>query len=139
MTIVIINGPNLNLLGKRQPHIYGSERFEDYLHQLEVTYPYIDFIYRQHNLEGEIINTLHEFGFSTNGIILNPGGFTHTSVAIADAIRSIYCPVVEVHISMLFGREPYRQKSLSASACKGFICGFGLESYRLAVESLIQK
>ncbi|HQN98539.1 MAG TPA: type II 3-dehydroquinate dehydratase, partial [Bacteroidales bacterium] len=101
MTIVIINGPNLNLLGKRQPHIYGSERFEDYLHQLEVTYPYIDFIYRQHNLEGEIINTLHEFGFSANGIILNPGGFTHTSVAIADAIRSIYCPVVEVHISML--------------------------------------
>lgn len=139
MKILIINGPNLNLLGIRQPGIYGKERFEDYLVQLSGLYPEVEIVYRQHNSEGEIIDTLHEYGFSADGIIFNPGGFTHTSVAIADAIRSITTPVVEVHISLIFGREPYRQKSLTAPACRGFISGFGLDSYRLALESFLLK
>ncbi len=139
MKILILNGPNLNLLGIRQPGIYGSERFEDYLTQLKGFYPEIEFIFRQYNGEGEIIDALHEFGFSVDGIVFNPGGYTHTSVAIADAIRSIHTPVVEVHISLIFGREPYRQKSLTAAACMGFISGFGLDSYRLAIESFLLR
>ncbi|MDK2910403.1 MAG: 3-dehydroquinate dehydratase [Bacteroidales bacterium] len=139
MKILILNGPNLNLLGIRQPGIYGNERFEDYLVQLRGYFPEIELIYRQSNSEGDIIDILHEFGFSVDGIIFNPGGYTHTSVAIADAIRSIHSPVVEVHISLIFGREPYRQKSITAPACMGFISGFGLDSYRLAVESFLLK
>ncbi len=139
MEILILNGPNLNLLGIRQPGIYGNERFEDYLTQLKELYPDVYFIYRQHNSEGELIHALHEYGFSVDGIVFNPGGYTHTSVSIADAIRSIRAPVVEVHISLIFSREPYRQKSLTAAACKGFISGFGLDSYRLAIESFMPK
>lgn len=137
MTILILNGPNLNLLGIREPEVYGQEGFDVVLGRLQQRYPGITFVYHQSNNEGKIIDLLHQYGFTADGIVLNPGGYTHTSVAIADAIRAIATPVVEVHISNLYAREVYRQKSLSAAACKGVITGFGPDGYRLAVEALI--
>ena len=139
MKITIINGPNLNLLGKREPSVYGSISFDQYLEELRGLFPEIDFEYFQSNVEGEIINKLHEAGFSADGIILNAGGYTHTSVAIADAVKAITSPVVEVHISNVFAREDFRHKSLIAPNAKGSIIGFGLNSYRLAVESFLIK
>jgi 3-dehydroquinate dehydratase-2 len=137
MRIIIINGPNLNLLGKREPEVYGSKSFEDYFSGLQKKYGDITLEYFQSNVEGEIINKLHESGFSSDGIILNAGGYTHTSVAIADAVAAIKTPVVEVHISNIHAREEYRHTSLLAKNCKGIITGFGLDSYRLAIESFL--
>jgi 3-dehydroquinate dehydratase II len=139
MKISIINGPNLNLLGKREPDKYGSEAFKDYLDSLRKLYPKVEFDYFQSNVEGEIINELHNKGFSFDGIILNAGGYTHTSVAIADAIASVTTPVVEVHITNIAAREEFRHTSLIAGSCAGSVTGFGLDSYRLAVEAIIGK
>ncbi|MBP9187032.1 MAG: type II 3-dehydroquinate dehydratase [Bacteroidia bacterium] len=133
MNIIIINGPNLNLLGKREPEVYGNLSFEVFFNQLVESFPQIKLSYYQSNLEGELINKLHEVGFSYDGIIINAGGYTHTSVAIADAIAAITTPVVEVHISNIFAREEYRHISLLGKYCKGSISGFGLKSYQLAV------
>jgi len=135
MKIIIINGPNLNLLGKREKEIYGNQSFEKYLKILFAEFPDYSIEYFQSNIEGEIINKLHETGFIYNGIILNAGGYTHTSVAIADAVKAITSPVVEVHISNIFAREAYRHLSLIAPNCKGSIIGFGLDSYRIALLS----
>ncbi|UOB18026.1 type II 3-dehydroquinate dehydratase [Abyssalbus ytuae] len=135
MKIVIINGPNLNLLGKREPEIYGSQTFEDYLTILKDKYPKIEILYYQSNVEGEIINKLHEVGFEYDGIILNAGAYTHTSIAIGDAIKGIKTPVVEVHISNTFGREDYRHQSFISPHAKGVILGFGVKSYELALLS----
>jgi 3-dehydroquinate dehydratase II len=135
--IIIINGPNLNLLGTRENEIYGEMSFEDYLSELRKKYDNIQIDYYQSNIEGEIINKLHETGFTFDGIILNAGGYTHTSVAIADAIAAVKTSVVEVHISNIFAREEYRHKSLLSAKCRGIISGFGLDSYRLAVENII--
>ncbi len=137
MEISIINGPNLNLLGKREKPIYGETSFGDYLEKLNVEFPNVGFTYFQSNVEGAIINKLHEIGFSGDGIILNAGGYTHTSVAIADAVRSIETPVVEVHVSNIFAREGFRHISLVAPAASGSIIGFGLDSYRLAILSFL--
>ncbi len=138
MKIQIINGPNLNLLGLREPGIYGSLSFEEYLKQLQDMYSIVDIDYYQSNVEGELINKLHEVGFTYDGIIINAGGYTHTSVAIADAIAAIKTPVVEVHISNIYAREEYRHTSLTGKNCKGVLTGFGMDGYRLAVESLLQ-
>jgi len=138
MQVVVINGPNLNLLGRREPEKYGHSSFEDYLSSLKLRYPEIQFSYFQSNLEGEIINEIHKSGFVTDGIILNAGGYTHTSVAITDAIAAIPAPVIEVHITNIFAREEFRHISLIGRNCKGSISGFGLDSYRLAVEALIE-
>ena len=135
MKILIINGPNLNLVGMREPDIYGSQDFTTFLKKLRKNYPDIHIDFVQTNVEGEIIDALHKAGFIYDGIILNAGGYTHTSVAIADAIRAITTSVVEVHISNIFARESFRHTSLIAPVAKGSIIGFGLESYRLAVES----
>ena len=135
MKICIINGPNLNLLGKREPGVYGSESFESYFDTLCKLYKDVELAYYQSNVEGEIINKLHEIGFSIDGIILNAGGYTHTSVAIGDAIKAISTPVVEVHISNIHAREEFRQVSMISAGMKGVISGFGMDSYRLAVES----
>ena len=134
MKIVIINGPNLNLLGIREPEKYGITRFEDYLEALKSQYPDCVIEYFQSNVEGEIINKLHEVGFSVDGIVLNAGGYTHTSVAIADAVAAIEVPVVEVHITNIYAREEERRVSLLSRACVGVISGFGLRSYDLAME-----
>ena len=139
MKIQIINGPNLNLLGKREPDVYGSCSFEQYLEKLKNRYPDIEFAYYQSNVEGEIINKIHETGFSFDGIILNAGAYTHTSVAIHDAIKAVTAPVVEVHISNVQAREEFRHRSLIAGACKGVIAGFGLDSYWLAVEAIVSS
>lgn len=138
MQIEIINGPNLNLLGKREPEKYGHSSFEDYLQVLKGRYPDVDFVYYQSNVEGEIINELHRSGFEAAGIILNAGGYTHTSVAIADAIAAVKAPVVEVHITNVMAREEFRHASFIARSCRGSIAGFGLDSYRLATEALIE-
>ncbi len=137
MKIIIINGPNLNLLGKREPGVYGNKSFEEYFSTLKEKFPVIEIDYFQSNVEGEIINKLHEVGFNSDGIILNAGGYTHTSVAIADAIAAIKTPVIEVHISNVYSREEYRHVSLMAKNCKGIIAGFGMDSYRLALESFL--
>jgi len=137
MKIQIINGPNINLLGKREPGIYGSQSFEDYLDQLKKRYPEVDIAYYQSNCEGNLIDKLHEVGFDYDGIILNAGAYTHTSIALQDAIRAIKTPVVEVHISNVHAREEFRHKSMISCACKGVILGFGLDSYRLALEALL--
>ncbi len=137
MDIWIINGPNLNLLGKREKNIYGEQSFETYLETLRARYPQHTIHYYQSNIEGELINKIHQYGFSPVGIILNAGAYTHTSIALSDAIRSIQAPVIEVHISNIHARESYRQISMIAAACQGSIIGFGLDSYRLAVEALI--
>jgi 3-dehydroquinate dehydratase-2 len=137
MNIHIINGPNLNLLGIREKSVYGEQSFDAYLADLQNKYSILEITYFQSNVEGEIINKLHEIGFSADGIILNAGGYTHTSVAIADAIAAIQTPVVEVHISNVYAREEYRHVSLMAKNCRGVIAGFGLDSYRLALESFL--
>ena len=139
MKISIINGPNLNLLGRREPDKYGTISFEDYLTSLKSLYRDIDFDYFQSNVEGELIDEIQKRGFSSDGIILNAGGYTHTSVAIADAIASVKAPVVEVHITNIAAREDFRHLSLIARNCTGSVSGFGLDSYRLAVEALLKK
>lgn len=137
MRIQIINGPNINLLGKREPGIYGAESFESYLEKLRTAYPDLEIDYYQSNIEGEMIDKIHEVGFEYAGIILNAGAYTHTSIALQDAIRAVTAPVVEVHISNVHKREEFRHKSMISCACLGVICGFGLDSYRLAVEALL--
>tara|TARA_B100000886_G_C20346178_1_gene458805 strand:- start:422 stop:838 length:417 start_codon:yes stop_codon:yes gene_type:complete len=137
MKITIINGPNLNLLGTREPLVYGSQTFEDYFNTLEEKYPDVDFDYFQSNIEGELINKLHEVGFSSDAILLNAGGYTHTSVGIGDAIKGIDSPVIEIHISNTFAREDFRHTSYITPVAKGLIIGFGLDSYLLAVESVL--
>ncbi|MFW5759185.1 MAG: type II 3-dehydroquinate dehydratase [Bacteroidota bacterium] len=139
MKISIINGPNLNLLGTRETSVYGNAFFEDYYEKLKKRYPEITFDYFQSNVEGELINRLHEKGFVSDAIILNAGAYTHTSVAIGDAVLAINAPVVEVHLSNVFAREDFRHSSFIAPACAGSISGFGLSSYRLAVESILDK
>jgi len=135
--IQIIDGPNLNLLGEREPSIYGNKSFNGFFEELKKQYPDVKLEYFQSNSEGEIIDKLQEIGFSADGIILNAGAYTHTSIAIADAIRSIQSPVIEVHISNVFQRESFRHHSFLSEVCKGCIIGFGLNSYRLAVEALL--
>lgn len=136
--ILIMNGPNLNLLGKRETEIYGVHNFKDYLEQLRERYPKVRIDYFQSNMEGALIDKLHEAGFGKcDGIILNAGAYTHTSIAIHDAIKAINAPVVEVHISNVFNREEYRHKSMISPACRGIVTGFGLDSYRVALEGLL--
>jgi len=137
MRIQIINGPNINLLGKREPSIYGSVTFEEYLAELRKKYPDVELGYFQSNVEGEIIDIIQQTGFDVDGIILNAGAYTHTSIALQDAIRSVTSPVI--HISNVHAREQFRHVSMIACACKGVICGFGLNSYRLALEALLDK
>ena len=138
MKIQIINGPNLNLLGQREPGIYGSESFDNFLEQLRQRYPAVQIDYYQSNIEGGLIDKMQQAGFyeGYDGIVLNAGAYTHTSVALHDCIRSLRCPVIEVHISNVHQREEFRHHSFISSACRGVICGFGLDSYRLAVEAL---
>ena len=135
--IIIINGPNLNLLGKRQPEIYGNTTFEDFFKELKSSFESIQLEYYQSNVEGDLVNKLQEVGFSYSGIVFNAGGYTHTSVAIADAVASLDSPTIEVHISNVYAREEFRHQSLMAANCKGVIAGFGLNSYKLAVEALL--
>ena len=139
MKLQIINGPNLNLLGQREPDVYGRRTFEDYLDELRRAYPDVTIDYFQSNCEGALIDKIHEAGFQCDGILLNAGAYTHTSIALHDAIKAVTAPVVEVHISNVHSREPYRRQSMIAPACLGVVCGFGLDSYRLAVEALTKK
>lgn len=139
MKIKIINGPNMNLLGRREPEKYGSSSFEDFLDLLKKDYPQIQIDYFQSNIEGELIDHIHAAGFSYTGIILNAGGYTHTSVSIADAIAAVSTPVIEVHITNIAAREEFRHTSLCGRSCIGSIIGFGLDSYRLAIEAIILK
>ena len=136
--IIIINGPNLNLLGKREPETYGNITFDSYLKELVAEFPSMELNSFQSNVEGEIINKIQETGFSFDGIVLNAGGYTHTSVAIADAVASVETPVIEVHISNVYAREEYRHQSLMAKNCKGVIAGFGLDSYKMAIRSFLK-
>lgn len=133
MNIQIINGPNLNLLGKREPEIYGSESFEDYFEHLKKRFPQVQLYYFQSNVEGEIINKIHEVGFEFDAILLNAGGYTHTSVAISDAIAGVTTPTLEVHISNIYKREEFRHKSIISKSCVGMISGLGLKGYELGV------
>jgi 3-dehydroquinate dehydratase-2 len=135
--ILIMNGPNLNLLGVREPEIYGENSFENYLPRLQKLFPDVSLEYYQSNIEGELIDKLQEVGFSYDGIVLNAGAYTHTSVALLDCIRSLRSPVVEVHISNVHQREEFRHHSMISAGCKGVICGFGLDSYRLAIEGVL--
>lgn len=137
MKLLIINGPNLNLLGKRETDVYGTETFESYFEKLKVQFPTIDLSYYQSNIEGELISKIQEVGFSYSGIILNAGAYTHTSIGIADAIKAISTPVVEVHISNTFSRETFRHQSFISPHAKGVIIGFGLTSYQLAIQSFL--
>ena len=137
LKIAIINGPNLNLLGKREVEIYGTQTFEDYYKTIQSKYPNVELSYFQSNVEGELINKLHELGFNYDGIIINAGAYTHTSIAIADAIAGIKTAVVEVHISNVFAREDYRHVSYLGKHCKGSISGFGLKGYEMALESFL--
>ena len=139
MKIQIINGPNLNLLGKREPETYGKQSFEEYFEKLKSRFPDTELHYYQSNVEGELINKLHEVGFSFDGIILNAGAYTHTSVAIHDAIAGIKTPVIEVHISNVYAREEFRHKSLITSKCIGLITGFGMDGYAMAIQHLVGK
>lgn len=136
MKIIIINGPNLNLLGTREPGIYGNRNMDDCLNDLRKAFPDIDIEYFQSNHEGELIDKMQEVGFAYDGIVLNAGAYTHTSVALLDCIRSLKTPVVEVHISNVHAREEFRNHSMISAGCKGVIAGFGLDSYRLAIEAL---
>ncbi|WP_397362917.1 type II 3-dehydroquinate dehydratase [Olleya sp. R77988] len=135
--LIIINGPNLNLLGKREPNIYGSLSFTEFLDEIKTKYPKVSIEYFQSNIEGELIDKLHEVGFSHDGIVLNAAAYTHTSVGIADAVKAIETPVVEVHISNTFGREEFRHHSFISPNAKGIILGFGLQSYELAIQSFL--
>ena len=137
MKILIVNGPNLNLLGQREPGIYGTSSFESYLPTLRQRYPDVEIDYYQSNVEGELINRMQQDGFTVDGIVLNAGAYTHTSIALHDCIRSLKSPVIEVHISNVHQLEPFRHHSYLSPACRGVICGFGLDSYRLAIEALI--
>lgn len=137
MKILIVNGPNLNLLGQREPGIYGTSSCESYLPTLRQRYPDVEIDYYQSNVEGELINRMQQDGFTVDGIVLNAGAYTHTSIALHDCIRSLKSPVIEVHISNVHQREPFRHHSYLSPACRGVICGFGLDSYRLAIEALI--
>jgi 3-dehydroquinate dehydratase, type II len=137
--ILIVNGPNLNLLGVREPSIYGYDSFESYMPQLRADFPDVKIKYYQSNVEGELINKLQEVGFEYDGIVLNAGAYTHTSIALLDCIRSLRCPVVEVHISNVHAREEFRHKSMISAACLGVICGFGLAGYKMAIEGLLGK
>lgn len=139
MKIAIVNGPNLNLLGVREPEIYGHATMEDYLEKLRNAYANVEISYFQSNHEGAIIDEIHRVGFDYDGIILNAGAYTHTSIAIGDAIRAVKAPVVEVHISNVHSREDFRQVSMISGACRGSVIGFGMDSYRLAVEALIHQ
>ena len=139
MKVAIINGPNLNLLGTREPEVYGKQTFEQYFNDLTDKYSNVDFVYYQSNVEGELINKLQEFGFSYGGIILNPGGYTHTSVALGDAIAAIQAPVIEVHISNVAAREDFRKISHVSSKCKGTISGLGLKGYELALKFFLNN
>jgi len=139
MKIQIINGPNLNLLGKREPETYGKQSFEEYFEKLKARFPDVELHYFQSNVEGELINKLHEVGFSYDGIILNAGAYTHTSVAIHDAIAGIKTPVIEVHISNVYAREEFRHKSLITSKCIGLITGFGMDGYAMGIQHLFNK
>lgn len=139
MKIVIVNGPNLNLLGVREKGIYGSQSFESYFEQLKSLFPEIELTYFQSNCEGSIIDHIHSVGFDVDGIVLNAGAYTHTSIAIGDAIRAIKSPVIEVHLSNVHSREEYRHRSMIAPACIGMIAGFQMDSYRLAIEALKSK
>jgi len=134
MKIQVINGPNLNLLGKREPEVYGNESFENYFSQLQAQFPAVEFSYFQSNVEGELISKIQEVGFSMDGIILNAGGYTHTSVALSDAVAAVTTPTVEVHISNLYKREEFRHKSILSTSCVGMIAGLGLTGYALAVQ-----
>ena len=136
--IIIINGPNLNLLGKREPKTYGNKSFDSYFKELVAGFTEMELTSFQSNVEGEIINKIQETGFSLDGIVLNAGGYTHTSVAIADAIAAIKIPVIEVHISNVYAREEYRHQSMMAKNCKGVIAGFGLDSYKMAINSFLK-
>lgn len=138
MKIAIINGPNLNLLGKREPEVYGNQTFEEYFNTVKLKFPEIEFTYFQSNIEGELINKIQEFGFSYEGIVLNAGAYTHTSIGIGDAVKAITTPVVEVHISNTFSRESFRHQSYISGNAKGVILGFGLKSYQLAIESFLE-
>ncbi len=137
MVIHIINGPNLNLVGRREPEVYGNRSLDQYLQELIALFPQHTIDVFQSNIEGEIVDRLQQVGFDDCGIVLNAGGYTHTSVAIADAVAAITAPVIEVHISNIYSREPFRHKSLLSPVCKGIIAGFGLDSYRLALHSLL--
>jgi 3-dehydroquinate dehydratase-2 len=137
MNILILNGPNLNLLGKREPEIYGSKSFEDYFNELKLRFNEIHLHYYQSNIEGELINKIHEVGFSFDAIVFNAGAYTHTSVALGDAIKGVTTPVIEVHISNVHSREEFRHNSYIAPWCKGTIVGFGLKSYDLAIQSFL--
>ena len=139
MKIEIINGPNLNLLGRREPEIYGECPFDSFLESLRKSYPDVEFGYYQSNVEGFLIDKIHEVGFDCDGIVLNAGAYTHTSIAILDAIKAVKAPVIEVHISNVHKREDFRRISMIAPACLGTICGFGLDGYRLAVEGLLNN
>lgn len=139
MDILIINGPNINLLGKREPSIYGTQSFDTYFEKLQNQYPKIRLRTFQSNHEGALIDKIHEVGFDIDGIILNAGAYTHTSLALHDALRAVTAPAIEVHISNVHTREDFRHKSMISAACQGVICGFGLDSYRLAVEALVRK
>ncbi|GMV78742.1 MAG: 3-dehydroquinate dehydratase [Chitinophagaceae bacterium] len=139
MKIAIINGPNLNLLGNRETNVYGTQSFEQYFENIEKQFPHIDFDYFQSNIEGELINQLQQIGFEYNGIVFNPGGYTHTSVALGDCIAAITTPVVEVHISNIFAREDFRKISYISAKCKGTITGLGLKGYELAIKWLIEN
>ena len=136
--IQIINGPNLNLLGKREPGIYGNEGFETYLEELRKRYPDVQIDYMQSNHEGDMIDCIHRVGFDYDGIVLNAGAYTHTSVALLDALKAVNTPAIEVHISNVHKREEFRHHSMISAGCKGVICGFGLDSYRLAIEALCE-
>jgi 3-dehydroquinate dehydratase II len=137
MKIIIINGPNLNLLGKREPEVYGNKTFETYFEELKSKFPQVELHYYQSNIEGELINKIQEVGFSFDGIILNAAAYTHTSVGIGDAIKAITTPVIEVHISNTFSREDFRHQSFISPNAKGVILGFGLQSYSLAIQSFL--
>lgn len=139
MKLIIINGPNLNLLGTREPSLYGDQTFDEYFTILENSFQNIELEYYQSNIEGEIINKLHEVGFEYEGILLNAGGYTHTSVAIRDAIAAINTPVIEIHISNVYAREDFRHTSIIGPKCKGSISGFGMDSYRLGIEGFLES
>jgi 3-dehydroquinate dehydratase II len=139
MKIAIINGPNLNLLGRREPGIYGNQSFEEFFEHLKKKFSNVELSYYQSNVEGELINELHRVGFDVDGVVINPGGYTHTSVAIADAISAITAPVIEVHISNIYAREEFRKHSVVSTKCKGSVSGLGLKSYELAVKYFVEQ